>query len=466
MPASPLPGRIRRELRALVRLALPIMIAQLSHTAMGFVDTMMAGRAGPGDLAAVALGNSLWIPLYLLLTGVVLATTPKVAHLYGAGRHAEIGPLVRQALWLGLALGTGCGLLLWHAEPVLRGMAVEASLLEPTMDYLRAVACGFPAVALYQVLRAFSDGLGHARPSMVIGLLGLALNVPLNYAFIFGKAGLPALGGPGCGWATALVMLAMLLAMLFWVRRGDAYRPSGLFDRFDWPSAPPLKGLLAVGVPIGVAIFAEVSIFSVIALLIAGLGATVVAGHQIALNFTSIVFMVPLSLGMAVTVRVGQALGRGAPRDARFVAGLGMLAALAFACLSASLMLLFNEAIARLYTPDPEVIAVAALLLVYAAFFQFSDATQVIAGAALRGYQDTRVTMLLTLLAYWGVGLPLGYALGLGDWLGPPSGPQGLWQGLIAGLSCAALLLGLRLARSSTRAIRRHERRQAALVSP
>lgn len=446
--------RIRTELRALLALAVPIIIAQLAHTAMGFVDTVMAGRVSPRDLAAVALGNSLWVPVFLLMTGVLLATTPKVAQRFGAGKHSENGPLVRQALWLALGVGLLCAVALWNAEPVLHWMQVDDELIEPAMGYLRAVACGFPAVALYHVLRCFSDGLGHTRPTMVLGLLGLLLNIPLNYIFIYGKLGLPAMGGVGCGWATALVMVAMLLGMLVWVTWAPYYQSSGLLRRFDWPQSRVIRRLLSVGLPIGVSIFAEASIFSVIALLIGGLGATVVAGHQIALNFSSMVFMIPYSLGMAATVRVGQALGRREPREARFAAGVAMATALAYACLSASGMLWLRTDIAEIYTPDLAVIGVAGSLLIYSAFFQFSDAIQVTAAGALRGYQDTRVTMLITLLAYWGIGLPVGYSLGLSDWLGEPSGPKGLWQGLVVGLSCAALLLGIRLARSARRHIR------------
>ncbi len=446
--------RIRTELRALLALAIPIIIAQLAHTAMGFVDTVMAGRVSPRDLAAVALGNSLWVPVFLLMTGVLLATTPKVAQRFGAGSHDEIGPLVRQALWLALVVGLLAAVALWNAEPVLHWMQVDDELIEPAMGYLRAVACGFPAVALYHVLRCFSDGLGHTRPTMVLGLLGLLLNIPLNYIFIYGKLGLPAMGGVGCGWATALVMVAMLLGMLAWVAWAPYYQSSGLLRRFDWPQGRVIRRLLSVGLPIGVSIFAEASIFSVIALLIGGLGATVVAGHQIALNFSSMVFMIPYSLGMAATVRVGQALGRREPREARFAAGVAMATALAYACLSASGMLWLRTDIAEIYTPDLAVIGVAGSLLIYSAFFQFSDAIQVTAAGALRGYQDTRVTMLITLLAYWGIGLPVGYSLGLSDWLGEPSGPKGLWQGLVVGLTCAALLLGVRLARSARRQIR------------
>ncbi|MNO29824.1 Multidrug resistance protein NorM [compost metagenome] len=449
------PARIHAELRSLLTLATPIIIAQLATTAMGFVDAVMAGRVGPRDLAAVALGNSIWVPVFLLMTGILLATTPKVAQRFGAGQHAEIGPLVRQALWLAITVGIGASALLFNAEPILHLMKVDPQLIEPCMGYLRGIASGLPSVALYHVLRCCSDGLGRTRPSMVLGLCGLMLNIPLNYVFIYGHFGLPAMGGVGCGWATAIVMWVMCLGMAGWVNWAPAYRTSRVFGRFDWPQWAVIKRLLGIGLPIGIAVFAESSIFAVIALLIGSLGATVVAGHQIALNVSSLVFMIPYSLGMAVTVRVGQALGRNQPRQARFAAGVGMATALGYACFSASLMLLTREQIATIYTADSTVIQIAAMLIVYSALFQFSDAIQVTAAGALRGYQDTRVTMILTLFAYWGIGLPVGYILGLTDWFGAASGPSGLWRGLIVGLTCAALMLSVRLARSARKRIRR-----------
>lgn len=447
-------SRLRREVREIVVLAIPIVIAQLAHTAVGFVDAVMAGRVSPQDLAAVALGNSIWIPVYLLMTGVLLATTAKVARLFGAGQEAAIGPLVRQALWLALVVGLSCAGLLCSARPVLLWMDVAPALAELSMGYLHGVAAGFPAAALYLVLRYFSDGLGRTRPSMVIGLCGLLLNIPVNYVFIYGKLGVPAMGGAGCGWATAVVMIFSLLAMIGWVLYAPAYKACAPFERFEWPRWAPIRQLLVVGGPIGISVFAEVSIFSVIALLIGGMGAAVVAGHQIALNFSSLTFMLPYSLAMAITIRVGQALGRNAPRDARYSAGIGILLGMLIACFSATFMWLGREPIATLYTNDLEVIALAASLIVYAALFQVSDAIQVTAAGALRGYQDTRVTMLITLVAYWGIGLPVGYSLGLSDWLGEPAGPAGLWQGLIVGLTCAAILLGIRLQRSAWRRIR------------
>ena len=448
------PARVRLEVRALLTLAFPIIISQVATTAMGFVDAVMAGRVGPRDLAAVALGNSIWVPVFLLISGILLATTPKVAQRFGAGSHGEIGPVVRQAMWLALITGLAAMLVLLGAEPVLHVMKVDPQLIEPCMGYLQGIASGMPAVGIYCVLRNYSDGLGKTRPSMVIGLCALALNIPLNYIFIYGHLGVPAMGGVGCGWATAIVMWFMSLAMAAWVRWAPAYQASQVFSHFEWPKWAIIKRLLSVGVPIGVAVFAESSIFAVIALLIGSLGATVVAGHQIALNFSSLVFMIPYALGMAITVRVGQALGRAQPREARFVAGVGMGTALVWAAIAASLIFLLRGPIATVYTGDPQVIEVASMLLMFAALYQFSDVIQVTAAGALRGYQDTRATMILTLFAYWGIGLPVGYTLGLTDWFGPANGPSGLWQGLIAGLTCAALMLGIRLMRSAKKRIR------------
>jgi MATE family multidrug resistance protein len=445
---------IRLELKGLLGLALPIMIAQLATTAMGFVDAVMAGRVSPRDLASVALGNSIWIPVYLLMSGVLLATTPKVAQRFGAGQLDEIGPLVRQALWLALCVGLiGSGLLL-GAEPILHWMKVDPQLIEPSMGYLHGIAFGLPGMAFYYVLRCYSDGMGRTRPSMVIGLCGLLLNIPLNYTLIYGHFGAPALGGVGCGWASGIVMWFMALSMAGWTFWAPFYARTRVLVRFDRPKWAVIKRLVSIGLPIGIAVFAESSIFAVIALLIGSLGSTVVAGHQIALNISSLLFMIPYSLGMAVTVRVGQALGAGNPWQARFAAKVGLGAALVFAAFSAALILLLREPIASIYTPDKAVIQIASMLIVYAALYQFSDAIQVICAGALRGYQDTRVTMILTLFAYWGIGLPVGYALGLTDWFAPASGPSGLWEGLIAGLSCAALMLSIRLTLSARRRIR------------
>lgn len=444
-PPFPARARIVTELRALIALVLPIIAAQLAHTLLGFVDTAMAGRVSAEALAAVALGNSFWIPTLLFLTGVMMIVTSKVAAANGAGRISETGALVRQGAWLGLIIGCGCMVFLNLMRPVLGWMQVDPALVPVTLNYLLAISLGFPAVGVMLALRGLSDGLSRTKPAMLIGFIGLAINVPANYVLVYGKLGFPAMGAVGCGVATAIVMWAMLGCLLVYLRRSPLYRQCGLFDRFDWPKARTQGELIGLGFPIGMALFAETSMFAVIALLIGSLGAIVVAAHQVTLNFTSLAFMVPFSLGLAITVRVGHNLGRGGARDAMLATKVGLVLALLFAAIAAAIMFTLARQIPLIYTQDPQVLALASSLFALAALYQFSDAVQVACAGALRGFQDTRLPMLLTMIAYWLIGLPTGYVLGLTDWLGPARGPAGFWIGLIVGLSSAALFLGLRL---------------------
>lgn len=451
------------ELRALIWLALPIIAAQMSHTLLGFVDTAMAGRVSAVDLAAVALGNSFWVPTFLFLTGVLMIITSKVAASSGSGRLEETGPLVRQAVWLGLCIGVICAVLLFSVEPLLYWAGVQEGLIPKSVGYIKAVALGFPAVGMYQALRGLSDGLSRTKPTMIIGFLGLVLNVPANYVLVYGKLGFPAMGGVGCGVATTLVMWFMLGCMVIYLKRSKIYDACRLFERFEWPRWPVQRHLLGLGLPIGISLFSETSMFALIALLIGSLGAVVVASHQVALNLTSIIFMVPFSLGLAITVRVGHNLGMSGARAGLFAAKVGITVALMFAVVAASGIYLLADWLPYLYTSDPEVLALSTALLFYAALYQFSDSVQVACAGALRGYQDTRVPMLLTMIAYWLVGLPSGYILGMTDLLGPPQGPAGFWKGLIIGLSVAALFLSVRLAIIGGRRKRRFPKNESHL---
>lgn len=447
-------NKFTTEVKALFSLTLPILIAQLAYTSMGFVDAMMAGHFSKHDLAAIALGNSIWIPIYLLMTGIILATTPKVANLFGACNNKEIGPLVRQSLWMAFFVVTVVIVLLLSAHPLLIFMGASEDTSNLTMKFLHGIACGMPAIAFYQVFRCLSDGIGRPKPSMVIGVIGLTLNIPVNYVMVFGKLGFPAMGGAGCGIASASVMWIMCLAFVWWVSYGHAYKSCEIFKRFDMPDWKVIGDLLRIGVPIGVAVFTESSIFSVIALLIARLGDDVVSGHMIALNFSSLVFMVPLAISIAITVRVGQAMGRKDAVAARFSASVGVVVAFILSFISMSLMLIFRENVAALYTKDHTVLMLASHLIIFAALYQLPDAIQVTCAGALRGYQDTGIIMFITVVSYWVIAMPIGYSLGLTNFWGDPQGPAGFWTSLIIGLTFASIMLGMRFLYQSRRQIR------------
>ncbi|MDN3520219.1 MATE family efflux transporter [Halomonas ramblicola] len=469
----------RRETRPLLVLALPICGAQLAQVGMSVVDVMMTGRLGATDLAAVSVGSSLWLPLMLFMAGTLMGLTPIVAQLLGARRLAEIRPNVHQALWVALVLGIVAAALLWLAVgPVFRLMEVPEEVARRSAAYLAAVAFGMPGVALFQALRAFSDGMNHTRPSLWISLVGLAVNVPSNFVLIYGGDGLvglfgdwlpgwlqelPALGALGCGIATALSMWVMSLSMALYTHRSTAYGEVSLWHSPAPPRPRMIGELLYVGVPIGVAIFVEVTLFTLIALFIASLGEVTVAAHQVALNYTSILFMLPLSLAMALTVRVGNTLGQGRPVQARRVAWHGTAFSVLVALLNSLLLWLTAEPVIGLYTHDMAVQRLALSLILLAMIYQVSDSLQVNLAGALRGYKDTRIIMAITLVSYWLVGLAGGHWLGTRGLFGlvAPMGVHGYWVGLIVGLTAAAVLLGERLRRIG-KAVVAHGGREAA----
>jgi len=439
--------RLKTEMGLLIPLALPILTAQLSQQAISFIDTVMAGRVSAADLAGVAIGSSIWIPLFLFLYGVMLALAPMVAQLHGAGKTAETGPLARRGMVAMLPLVVVTMLLLRHTSVIFAHMGVDPHVAAISANYLKAISWGVPAIAIFFLLRNLSEGLALVRPSMVIGLASIPFNAACNYAFIYGKLGLPAMGGIGCGWASALTFWFMSGGMLLTIWRIRRYNMTHFFDFTQKCAIDGAVQLLRLGVPIGLALLVEASIFALIALFLAPLGASTVASHQITLNYSAMIFMIPLSVSYAITIRVGHAIGRQRHDRAALACKAGIVLNLAVALVTATLTLFFAEHIAAIYTRDPHVIAVAVGLLYFNAFYQISDAIQVGAAGSLRGYKDTRVPLVMVIIAYWVIALPLGYSLALTDFWGVQLGAKGFWISLIIGLSIAAILLTLRLRR-------------------
>ena len=428
-------------MRVSFTLALPLVLGQLAAMAMNVVDSILAGRHGSVTLAAVAVGSAMWSLTLIICIGVLMAVPASVAQLNGAERRRDIGPLWRQAVWLALAMGALLGVLMWWSPLLLAPMAIAAEVRPEATAFLQAIAFGAPALSLFFCFRNLSEGIAWTPPSMAFGIAGLLLLIPLGSVLMFGAGPIPELGAQGLGFATAIVLWLQAAGFLAYLRLSPRFADLELFTHVERPRWRPIRDLLALGLPMGVSIFMEGSLFVAVALLIGRLGAIDVAAHQIAINVASVCFMVPLGLAMATTVRVGHAAGADDASGVRWAAGAGY-GLMLFTQTGAALLLAFAaEPISRLYTHDPAVIALAVVLMRYAAVFQYPDGIQALSNGVLRGLKDTRWPMLITVLAYWGVGLPLGAWFGLHMNGRAP----GLWIGLILGLTVAATLLALRV---------------------
>jgi MATE family multidrug resistance protein len=449
---------IRVEVRALWQLAWPMLIGQLATVGMGVADVAMTGHVSAADLAAVSLGASIWSIVIVTVMGVMMAINALIAHEVGAGKLDRIPHVVRQALWKALGIGVIAFVAANLATYLFDFLTLDAAVRDKATTFVHVISIGLPAFTAYRALYGYSTSLNQTKPMMAIALGGLCFNIFVNWLLVYGHWGLPKLGAVGCAIATGVGLWLMLGAMVWWIMRAAAYRETYPFTCWEGPNWQQIGSMLKLGLPIGVTYFAEVSAFSAVCLLVARFGVVTMAANQIALNFSSLVFMVPLSFGIGLITRVGHALGEGDPARARFVSWVGVAMSLGFGMLSATFIALCRHQIAAAYTSDPAVRALSANLLLFAALFQLSDATQVAASSAIRGYKVTRRPMLIHLTAFWVVSLPIGCVLGLAPaWLpwGPatPMAAAGFWIGLVFGLTVAASLLVWLLNRLSLRRI-------------
>jgi multidrug resistance protein, MATE family len=437
IPAKSFSGRFGADARTIVSLGAPLLINNLSMAGMAFADTVMGGRLGGRALAAIAVGVSYYWVFLIIGIGVMMSLSPLVAHANGRDDAPEVGDYARHGAWIGAVLAILLVLGLAAVRPVLVLIRTDPAILADAVGYVHAMAFGIPPLIAFHLLRFVSEGLGRTRPMMYVAALGLVTNVFGNWVFMYGKLGAPALGAVGTGVATAIVWWVMLLVLALYVTRAPFYRPYHLFARLRRPRAQRIREILALGLPISGSLVAEGGLFSTAGLMIGTLGAVRVAAHQIALNYASFMFMVPMAMHSATTVHVGHLLGRGQRAQARFAGLVGISLCGAVMVLSALFIVAANDWIAGLYTEDPAVRELAASLLLLAGAFQVSDGLQVGAAGALRGWRDARVPLVICVLSYWAVGFPIAFVFGVVR----GGGPASVWYGLITSLSVCALAL-------------------------
>lgn len=439
-----MPASLRPELLAILRLAGPLIAAQLANVLMVFTDTVMMGLLGPAELAAGGLGAASYSFVSIFCVGVIAAVGNLVAIRHGAGDVAGAARLTQAGMWLGWGLALAAGLLLWNLAPLLRVFGQEAHNIEGAMQFLSTLVFALPGYMTFMALRGFTSAIGRPGPVMAISIGGALANFALNYVLIHGWFGLPRLGLAGIGLITALVMTAMALLLAWHVTRHPAYAAYSLRHGLLQPRLDDLRELLRLGLPIGGTYAVESGLFAFAALCMGALGSQALAAHQVAIMSVYVAFMVPVGISYAVTFRIGQHFGAGRLEDARRAGRLGI--GLGAGCMLsfAALFWLAPEWVVGLFLERGNaefeaVVQMAVGLLAIAAWFELFDGIQTIAMGAIRGLKDAKTTFLVGLGCYWLVGAPAAWLLAFHfGW-----GPRGVWWGLASGLACAALGLTL-----------------------
>jgi multidrug resistance protein, MATE family len=432
----------REKIIQLLQILLPILITQLTMFSTNFFDTIMSGHFSRDDLAGVAIGSSLWVPVFTGLSGILLAVTPIVAQLVGSKKQEEATFSFLQGIYLSILIAVVVIIVgSFILDPVLNKMNLDTKVEQVAHDYLVALSLGMIPLFMYNVVRSFIDALGKTRTSMVITLFSLPINIVFNYLLIYGKYGFPKLGGVGAGYASAITYWCITILALLIVGKHKSFTSFQILNKFHPISLRKWLEILKIGVPIGLSIFFETSIFAAVTLLMSTFDTITIASHQSALNFASFLYMFPLSVSMALTIVVGFEVGAQRLQDAKIYSWIGVLFAVFISIVCGMVLFLVPTEIAGLYSDDPEVLKLTTQFLLYALFFQLSDAIAAPIQGALRGYKDVNITFLMSLISYWVIGLPLGYSLATYTNMGA----FGYWVGLIVGLAVGALCLSYRL---------------------
>lgn len=425
--------------RQIIGHAWPILVAQLASMGMMVIDTVLLGHHSTVDLAAVAVGGGIYIAVVFALVGILQAVAPIVTHHVGARRHGEIAGTLQQAVWLGLLLAVPGILLLCFPDPILRLSTIEPEVEATLRAYLRVLAWGMPAALLYRTFYSFCNALRQPRPLMLISFGNTLIHAALASQLVNGTFGAP-LGAIGCGISNVLVNWLACAAAALWIARAPALAAVKAFANWQPPRLGAMRELLRLGLPMGFSNFVEITSFTLIALFVAQLGATAVAGHRIVANLAAICYMLPLALAIATLALVGQAAGARDWSRARAAIKSGMLLAAGLSTLTGGLLWLSARPLVFTYSSDPAVRAIALSLIGYIAIYQFFDAVQTIAAYALRGYKITLAPMLVHILAFWGIGLGGGWWLAFR--LPEPMGVEGFWLASLLSLVVAALAIG------------------------
>lgn len=430
------------EFKALILLALPILLTQWLQVGMGTTDIAITGHFDPLVQSGVAMGVFVWNPILLFSTGTLMAITILTAHQYGAGRMKRIATIFHSGMVLATIFAVLAITILWNAVYILRFFEVQEEVIPLSASYLKALSFGVPAIFLFNALRSVCEGVARPLPVTIVTLVGFLVNGFMNYFLVHGypPIGLKSYGVTGSGAGTATAMWSMLITMLLFYRVEPRLKALRLF-RYRARIAKQIKALVKIGIPNGASIFAEVALFSVSGLILGRFSEIVINSHQIALNITSLSFMIPLSTSFALVALVGQRMGRKDYEGAMRIAKMGRMTCFMIMILTGIYLYTARYYLPMIFSDDPQILKLSAHLLLFSIVFQLPDGLQIAAAGGLRGMKDTKAPMVIGITSYWFIALPIGYYLAVVQNMQA----EGVWIGLIIGLTCSAILSNLRL---------------------
>lgn len=430
----------KKHVKNTITLAYPVIIGQLGFIMMGVVDSLMVGEVGPAPLAAASLANSITILIFIIALGISFAVTPLVAISVGAGKYSECGIYFRQSLLVNMTTGIIVTLITFLAANFIKHLDQPDEVVSYAESYTRILGLSALPMMLFQTYKQFIEGLSVMRPSMITVLLANLVNAFTNWLLIFGNLGMPRLELDGAGWATLASRVFMAVVLLSYVMNANYFKQFDVTFHFRNINFPVIKRILKLGFPSGIQYFFEVGAFSFAAVMVGWIGTKELAAHQIAINLASISFMAVLGVSVAGSIRVGNAVGRKDIAEIRRAGFTALILGAAIMGTAGIIFIIMNDVLPTFYIEDGTVISIASSLIIIAAFFQLSDGTQAVGIGILRGLTDVKIPTAITFIAYWIIGLPVGYVLGFIFHMSV----QGIWIGLLIGLTASAVMLTLR----------------------
>ncbi|QJC29861.1 MATE family efflux transporter [Enterobacteriaceae endosymbiont of Plateumaris sericea] len=435
------------ETKKLFSLAIPVLFAQIAQISIGFINNIMIGSFSNTDIAVISIGAAIWLPVILLGHGILLSLIPIISQLNGSGNRIHIANQIKQANLLVIIISILIMFFLYKIGYFLMFIPnINKLLIFKTDHYLKIILWNTPGYLFFQVLRCKCEGLSLTRPCMIIGFIGLLLFIPINYIFIYGYWILPKLGGIGSGFSIIIIYWIMFFIIKLWISNSIYFNDIKIINKLSKPNKNILYQFIKIGFPIALSIFFEVTLFTLVSLFISPMGIEKIASHQIALNYSSLIFVFPFALGVAVTIRIGHCLGLGYKKQAIIISWNAQIIGIIISIFTSFISIFFRKNIASLYSSNQEIICLSSYLILLSGIYQLSDSIQVIGCGILKGYKDTIAIFFITFISYWILGFPIGYILSVTNWImSSPMGPSGFWIGFIIGLTSSAILIIYRI---------------------